>query len=615
MRRAAISALYLVLIAAMAAGAYWAMFTQFQEYDDEGYLLLTLRHFLDGHQLYGDINTQYGPLYYLIFGGLFELVGASITTDGGRLVQIAVWTLASLVVGLTAHRLTSRTALGLAATAVAFSVLRTLLAEPMHPVALVSALVAVAGAVAVVASERPRPGAYALLGLLVGATICVKINVGGLVAIAAAFAVTRWHREEHLRSGPWFAALFAATPFLLTARDVSDQDPQNLALVVTAGASALLIVTGRDGRPEGTTATRALFALISGSAATVLVCAATVLLLGVGPSDLVEGVVLRPLSQPDVFSLATGIPDTALIWAALSVVLAAVVRWTPVALTPVQEGLLRTGAGLLIWFLITTTGPIALGRGDSLGLAPLLAWVVAIKPQGIDERREHGFARIALPAIAVLQLMHVYPVAGAQSGPALLPFAAVGALSIADGIRLLAVREHSPRVASIATWALAAWAALLFVVRPAIEMQPVYADRAPLPFVGAERMRLPPEQTSTLTQVVTSLRSGGCTTVAGLPGLGSIALWAGAAVPVGLEPDGWPVQLDAKRQQVVLDRIADGPAPCGLHNQKLLDGWLQGDRLPDRPLARYLQTLPEIGAVGDYRVLGPSAVPSSVSTR
>jgi hypothetical protein len=40
------------------------LLTVFHQYDDEGYLLLSLKNYLDGGPLYTDTFTQYGPFYY-----------------------------------------------------------------------------------------------------------------------------------------------------------------------------------------------------------------------------------------------------------------------------------------------------------------------------------------------------------------------------------------------------------------------------------------------------------------------------------------------------------------------------------------------------------------------
>jgi hypothetical protein len=40
--------------------AYYVMFSDFSDYDDEGFLDITVRHFLAGRPIYDDVFTQYG---------------------------------------------------------------------------------------------------------------------------------------------------------------------------------------------------------------------------------------------------------------------------------------------------------------------------------------------------------------------------------------------------------------------------------------------------------------------------------------------------------------------------------------------------------------------------
>ena len=49
------------LVCVLAWIGHRLVFAQFQGYDDEGYLLITVQQFLQGSPLYDDVYTQYGP--------------------------------------------------------------------------------------------------------------------------------------------------------------------------------------------------------------------------------------------------------------------------------------------------------------------------------------------------------------------------------------------------------------------------------------------------------------------------------------------------------------------------------------------------------------------------
>ncbi len=72
--------------------ARYRMFTGFSDYDDEGYMLLSLKSFLDHGWLYDPLNV-YGPFYYEFWGAVFSIFGMPVNHDGGRMVTMVVWVL------------------------------------------------------------------------------------------------------------------------------------------------------------------------------------------------------------------------------------------------------------------------------------------------------------------------------------------------------------------------------------------------------------------------------------------------------------------------------------------------------------------------------------------
>jgi len=68
--------------------------TIFQVYDDEGYVLLSLDHYLAGGHLYTEVFSQYGPFYFYFQAALFRLLGLSVNHDAGRLVTLIAFAVA-----------------------------------------------------------------------------------------------------------------------------------------------------------------------------------------------------------------------------------------------------------------------------------------------------------------------------------------------------------------------------------------------------------------------------------------------------------------------------------------------------------------------------------------
>jgi hypothetical protein len=56
----------------------------FCRYDDEGYFLLMVKHYLDGGHLYTEVISQYGPFYTFAQTTFFRLLQLAVTHDAGR---------------------------------------------------------------------------------------------------------------------------------------------------------------------------------------------------------------------------------------------------------------------------------------------------------------------------------------------------------------------------------------------------------------------------------------------------------------------------------------------------------------------------------------------------
>src|SRR4051794_9193055 len=270
---------YGALTVAVALAAYWAIFISFATYDDEGTLLADLFSFVHGRELYTDIFAQYGPFYFELFGGFFALTGKAITTDTGRLIVVAIWTSASLVMGLVAQRLTGRLALGAAAMAVTFAPLTALVSEPMHPIGLSMLLLALL-CLAVAAGPGPRPALRGgLLGAVLAALTLTKINLGAFAIAAMALAVVLAVPElRRLRALKFVvAAGFLLLPLFLMRLDLDQDWVRDLLFFTTccAGAVVAAATTAGPGPAPSDPATRRW--LVASAAGFVVACVAMII--------------------------------------------------------------------------------------------------------------------------------------------------------------------------------------------------------------------------------------------------------------------------------------------------------------------------------------------------
>ena len=73
--------------------------TNFQPYDDEGYFLISLDHYLHNGRLYDQTYSQYGPFYFYIQAAFFRLLQLPVSHDSGRLVTLICWLLSTGAAG------------------------------------------------------------------------------------------------------------------------------------------------------------------------------------------------------------------------------------------------------------------------------------------------------------------------------------------------------------------------------------------------------------------------------------------------------------------------------------------------------------------------------------
>lgn len=599
----------LVAIAATVA-AYFYLFTQFAPYDDEGTVLVTLKAFVGGETLYKDIYTPFGPFYYELFGSLFSLSGRAVTTDASRTIVMVIWVGSSLLFGLAVQRLTRRVSLGVTAMLVAFTVVFILSQEPMHAQVLAVGLLAVFTAIVAGCDTRRALLVGGLCGALLAALVLTKINLGiyavAAVSFAAVLAVEPLHRRRWVR-WPVIVA-FLALPFVVTGRDLSNELVRNLAVIELLAAIAIAIAAWTvrlqpAAEEEDRTGTmRWLLGAVVGFSLAFAAILGAIFLTGSTPADVYDGVVTQALRIRDVNAIQIGITGASIDWAIAAIAAAAAVSWLRSrgdAGSRLWSGALRAAAGLAIWFSIAQMSPLSLGPapGNPDALAMVLAWVAVIPPAGAVESTQRRFVRVLLPALAVVEVLQTYPVAGSQMRIAAVTFVVVGGICLGDAFVELrawsAARgpqslERLGALAGVAIVALGAKFALDGIVQPTVARVITYNEEQALPFPGATSLRLPAAEAESYERVVELLHRHRCTTFIGYANVDSLYLWSQIDPPRPSAPSAWMLALDEGEQQRILRRMRATRRPCAVRNEGVAGGWLAGRPRPETPLVDYI---------------------------
>jgi hypothetical protein len=596
-----------VLLLSALAG-YWFLFSQFHFYDDTGFDTYSIRLFAQGHTLYNGVFSPYGPFVYELWGGLFAVLGRlghPLSSNGAFLLTWVLWISTSLLIGVTAKRLTGLLSLGIVAQVLSFSVLNVSANEPITPDLLVTSLQALLIAIAAFGLRRWPELSLASIGALVGMLLLSKINSGVFAVVAVTYAATvtlpRLRRVAVLRWGSRAAVILTGP--LLMSRDLSWSG--RYALLAAAAGLALVLVSWR---PDAG-AFSALredesgwwtVNLLRGLLISVLAILGVIFLLGTSPRALFETLIVDG-SRQRLEDPMPAVLSGAFLWWALAAVLAAALLLTGRA---AHRSLLlgamgRVLAGLAIWCSLVDTRPFGIAPNAVFALALPLAWVAAV-PSGRDDASTAArFLRLLVPTLAIMSALFAYPVAGSQVWYAATLFVLCGAVCVADGLhdlRTWAEGRGSAEVAVAARDIAAAFTVALaliwtfeFVVQPLSAYRNTYRANQALPFPGASRVRLEAQDTAVFTGLIADARAH-CRTLISLPGLPSLNLWSGLPEPNGLSVIGvwWKALLPAQLN-TALSATKTAPGLCEVRNQHWVESWNYNRPLPQIPLVRFLE--------------------------
>ncbi len=613
---------HVALAAIIAIPAYWNLFSTWVQYDDEGYLTLSLRNFVDGGTLYHDVFTQYGPAYYEFWGALVSVLGLDVTMNTGRLLVVAVWVLTGLLGGLAVSALTRNVVAGLSAQVVLFSVLSALVPEPMHPSGLIVLLFGAFAASAALALPRWARTGAALLGAIAATAALTKLNIGMFLVLGTGFALVLAlpAGRRRLPLVAFSAVAGAVVPFLLMRPDLSDPLVSRYAWIVALGILALGAAGILAPQPAATAPGLRRFAgaFVAGGIAAAAAIVLVIFVLGSSPADLWQGIVTEPSRLREVLSIRLQTFDNHLRVALAGLVGA--VAWGLLRRRPASgavllaPGLVRIAVGVLGWMALAQLGPFdTLSSRLTFPLA--FAWLAAVPPRSASGEPQYLLPRLILAGCAAFETLQAYPVAGTQVQLGGVLLVLTTAIVVADGLRevreALPVRTPVPGLVALAAGlVIFAGFTIHVVTKPWDAARTAYEVQIPLPFAGADRVRLPEPFVTVVDGLVNDVRDR-CDTVIGYPGFGSLHLWSGVPAPNGLMPGDWMYLLGSEQQQRVLDDLREdartGRRVCVVRNATQLYSWTFGKAPAQGALIDYMESARTVATYGPWELQVPAS--------
>ena len=572
----------LTLFAAFTAG--YDAFTSLAKYDDEGYMMWTVKNFLAGHALYDQVVTVYGPFYYLYEWIILSVTGAPAASDSLRLVSAAFWVAAALVAFLLAYRATGSLVLAAAVHLLAFRALGFIGEETAHPQEACVLLLLALGRAFYIANRRLR---MVMMGVLGGAIAATKINLGIFVLVALTVGLTYAQSRGWRRNAACIAVSFGALALpavLMWDRRTELWAITYCALIVFSLASTLLTVLGLQWKSSyGLTDAAVVAGAFAGTAAAICCFPLT---QGSTLKSLFQWLVVMPYRWSQEWSLAPNIHSWTLIWAVGGVVFAWNVYQGRVA--DRWLAMVKLAFGLAVVLFVATDRYTGL-----LNFATPYLWLVAARPMNAGSNSLYPTARALLALLVVIQALYAYPVAGSQVGLVAVLMIVVAGICFWDAVSWGRSRGFTARVRRNRKWmplAVQVTAALLIAglsLSIAWSARRKYESFVALGFPGAMHVRVEPEKAAALRAIVSRINSS-CGTLITEPGLFSFHLWTGKPSPPGLDHQVW-MFLDDAVQSAIVREIARDPRACVVYDQEVVDFWTRGTNISAKPGVRFIR--------------------------
>jgi hypothetical protein len=583
-----------LLLSLLAAFAYFRMFSFFALYDDEGYMMLTVKHLLAHHTLYDEVWTLYGPVYFAWKWSLHGLLALPLSHDVVRLTALVVWLSTALTAALTVLALTGSLALAAVVQLLVTGHLSVITNEPGHPQELAGLLTMAIVALPAIARDRAPRGTLISVGLMVAALSMIKVNLGMFTALAVWMAllsaISLTPMTGTLRAA--FSVAVIAFPGLLMRPQLREPVVWNFAVMAALSIVAVSIVALTHRR--GTVRPSDLFSFSCSVGGGVLLIGLATLGTGTSLAALLDCLIVAPSRVQAVFRIAPPsyfpVPIAAVGGIALAVALRATQRWHRQFHV---VGLAKLAFGIAILTAAWRNDiPLLLP-----GLTPFL-WLALLPPDGRSDT-PLNLPRLILCWAAVLQILQLYPVAGSQAGFGTVLHVLVGALCVDDGVRWL--RSLFPVLDRGELRAGATAAVFLAVVGLSVSqlrlMHQFYLSQVPLDLPGAVRLRMDPGSAQMLRTLTQTLRDKSDTFLS-VPGFSSLYFWTGEAPPT-LDVIGHAIELySEERQEAMLGALVEHPHPILVH--------FRGLAVPFPPFEkRVSERFEPLMSIGPYQLLVP----------
>jgi hypothetical protein len=574
-------------------------------FDDEGYLMVSVKSVLAGQPLYDEVYSQYGPFYYVVQAVVHGFFALPVTHDVTRQLLLVDWLAAAVLTAWVVLRLTRSGGWAIVTFLAVADSLYGFRVAPGHPqeimVISVSAVVLLA---TVLRTDRAQRAVPLAIGTLAAAVVFTKVNVGVFLVVGLGLALLSVSRRSAWTRRAFLATLVVAValPTVVMRGHLPAAMPNALAasLAIVACALAAWCQPFSRGLPA-----QSLFRTAGAFAGTGGVICALTLLSGTSLHGLLDGVLLWPSKFARTLWFLNPYPVTAVVASACSLLLCLVLL---VGHRGQRDRFRVVVAVVRLFYGVLILWGVCLYRPDELlWYATPFVWLVLLPA---DEQGAGGAnaGRATLALVAALQSLTAYPVRGSQLNCATYLLVAASPVCLADAVRQLVPETAMRRAVGTAAAALVlAGAYRGFLPNLCVRGMPP-ATALGLP--GSDRVLVSPQDAAKLRWITQTLRAH-CDTFVTEPGLNSYYVWTGMDPPTGLNAGMWMVLLDDRQQQRIVDALTRSARPCVVRDQARTEMWISASSIPKavldaRPLARHIdRSFATVSAVRGLELMLP----------
>ncbi|MEZ6137480.1 MAG: hypothetical protein R3C53_21540 [Pirellulaceae bacterium] len=573
------NAVNFVLATLVLAIAWPAVFSTFAPYDDEAYVMMTLQTYLQGHPLYGETHTQYGPAFYQLTAPLHSFVQWPLTHFGVRSKTVFVWLVSSLLALGIVRRCTRSKIAAVTTTLLVTLQLDKLALEPGHPQELgLLCTLAIMYLVVRQPSEITRseilPGGISqkshrdgwCVGALAATAGMIKLNCGLVTALP--LIITAAAKSPAMGRSRQALPLLILLPTLVLAW-MSSGDARMLVWTLWIGGAAMWLVWKATCAPTQVAICphaqpwRVLTTtLAAGGLATFgyLVVAA---LHGSTAVDLWHGIVGQHSKFSQTFLKPIDLPVAAVLILGVMVLRAARLLPRQFLATNVLDEHVRLVAFAAVATSVAGHAGLPLLHGlEPRGAGQLLAWTI---PGWLiwfwGSSVAESPTKLCLALIAVLSPWIAFPVSGTQLQIGTLPGLIVLGVCFGQYLesRCLVAKDAKPTAPAVLSMALVGLAACIATAGHWWR----YADGTPLGLPGTACMRLPAWIVDEQQAIVAAIKTSQAPTLL-IDGHGHnrFHFWTDKAPLTAANPTFWPRMLTPREQRNLREAIEKQTQLC-----------------------------------------------------